>query len=89
MKELNQQQMGGKDVAYYDDKHYLDMVLQLLGTRGRLMILMILMQVSITWTMVVEPPGTGGRRQFSGLPRPRLPRVTWNYGEPRGASENI
>ena len=43
MKELNQQQMGGKDVAYYDDKHYLDMVLQLLGTRGRLMILMILM----------------------------------------------
>ena len=44
MKELNQQQMGGKDVAYYDDKHYLDMVLQLLGTMGRLMILMILMQ---------------------------------------------
>ena len=44
---------------------------------------------AITCTMVVEPPGTGGRRQFSGLPRPRLPRVTWNYGEPRGASENI
>ena len=35
-------------------------------------------KTKITWTTeVVEPPGTGGRRQFSGLPNPRLPRVTW------------
>ena len=27
--------------------------------------------------VVVDPPGTGGRRQFSGFPSPRLPRVTW------------
>ena len=49
MKELIQQQMVGKDVAYYDDKHYLDMVLQLLGTMERLMILMILMQSPGPW----------------------------------------
>ena len=26
--------------------------------------------------VVVDPPGTGGSRQFSGFPSPRLPRVT-------------